>query len=287
MARNDWIRASERNPCPICKDLHRTQGWCLIHVDGAAVICPRVMEGSTRDLGESGYLHRLDDGNDRDPRPRRVRAVAHARTVTLPTIDAEEYANRCVSDLDSEKFEFLVRHLDIMPAALLLLDVGWCERLRVYTFPMRDGRGKAIGIRTRSITGDKKAVVGSRSGLFVPNTLRTKPTLYVCEGPTDAAAMLALGLMAIGRASCRGGKEHILEFVRRHKYNDIVVMADNDPPDQNGRRPGLDGSRKLAEELYGHLRHRGGYMVRVGYIPIRYKDVREHVTTAIREHGKN
>ena len=38
-----WKRVTRLSPCPICKK----SDWCLISPDRAAVICPRIEEGST------------------------------------------------------------------------------------------------------------------------------------------------------------------------------------------------------------------------------------------------
>ena len=52
--KKDWLRVTKRRPCPVCGKFK----WCLIARNGSAVICPRTSEGATRDLGQSGFLHR-------------------------------------------------------------------------------------------------------------------------------------------------------------------------------------------------------------------------------------
>jgi len=67
-------------------------------------------------------------------------------------------------------------------------------------------------------------------------------TLFVCEGPTDTAAALDLGLFAVGRPNCCCGGPEIKVFARRMACSRVVVVSDND-------KPGLDGARKVGGEL--------------------------------------
>jgi len=51
--RQKWLRVSREMPCPICGK----RDWCLVAVDGVAVICARVQ--SVVRKGEAGWLHKL------------------------------------------------------------------------------------------------------------------------------------------------------------------------------------------------------------------------------------
>jgi DNA primase len=66
--------------------------------------------------------------------------------------------------------------------------------------------------------------------------------LFVCEGPTDTAAALDLGLFAVGRPNCCCGGPEIKIFARHHAVARVVLISDND-------KPGLDGARKVGGEL--------------------------------------
>jgi len=90
------------------------------------------------------------------------------------------------------------------------------------------------GIRLRHLDGRKLSVRGGREGLFVPRDLATSERLLVCEGATDAAALLDLGLTAIGRPSCTGGVGLIVDVVRRRREREVVVLADADEPGRRG-----------------------------------------------------
>jgi hypothetical protein len=105
---------------------------------------------------------------------------------------------------------------------------------------MCDGFGRVVGIRLRNERG-KFAVRGSRQGIFLASVPAQK-TLFVCEGPTDTAAAVELGLFAVGRPNCCCGGDEIKVFARRHTVSRVVVISDND-------KPGLDGARKVGSEL--------------------------------------
>ena len=105
---------------------------------------------------------------------------------------------------------------------------------------MRDGYGNIVGIRLRNDKG-KFAVRGSRQGIFLAD-VRPQKTLFVCEGPTDTAAAVELGLFAVGRPNCCCGGPDIRVYARVHECSRVVVVADND-------KPGLDGARKVGSEV--------------------------------------
>lgn len=104
---------------------------------------------------------------------------------------------------------------------------------------MKDFREQHIGIRYRDTSGKKWAEKGSRQGLFVPFD-DPQPDLYITEGPTDCAAMLSMGLFAIGKASAMQGPEEIVKFIQKNRIRRVIVIADNDTA-------GLNGAKKLID----------------------------------------
>jgi len=154
--------------------------------------------------------------------------------------------------------------LGLSTASLVAVGAAWAPQYTAWAFPMCDGYGNVIGIRLRNERG-KFAVRGSRQGIFLPHfggdgspsrpvlaqhgrlgeaSLPTpaQKTLFVCEGPTDTAAALDLGLFAVGRPNCCCGGPEIKVFARRMACSRVVVVSDND-------KPGLDGARKVGGEL--------------------------------------
>jgi hypothetical protein len=110
-------------------------------------------------------------------------------------------------------------------------------------------------------------VRGGRAGLFVPDGLPdvAPERLFIAEGPTDTAAVLSVGLPAIGRASCTGSVAMECETVRRIKPTECVLIADGDDA---GRR----GAESLAVGLLTCCRS-----VRVIVPPEPFGDAREWI----------
>ena len=88
-----------------------------------------------------------------------------------------------------------------------------------------------LGIRFRTIGGNKFAARGGKDGLFIPSTFTRSKAVVVCEGPTDTAAMLDLGFNAVGRPSCTGGSRLVEELVEGLP---VAIFADADGPGKIG-----------------------------------------------------
>jgi DNA primase len=112
----------------------------------------------------------------------------------------------------------------------------------------------------RGKDGRKWAIKGSKQGLFIPRGLDNRKVMFICEGPTDTAAMLDLGFNAVGRPSCMGATDLICELVAGHGA--VAIMADRDGP-------GMDGAERLAHSLRSIVGR-----VFVMSPPEGYKDVR-------------
>lgn len=158
--------------------------------------------------------------------------------------------------------------LGVPRGGLIALGAIWSIVQAAVACPMFGANGRAaepIGARVRSDAGGKWAVRGSRSGLFVPVERRgLDGPLFLPEGLTDTAALVGLGMDAIGRPSCTGGRDLVRTVVAREPADrPIVIVADAD-------EPGRLGARLLAEELPGRR-------VSVLTPPSGMKDVREWV----------
>lgn len=251
---SSWRRVCRSEPCPICQ----RPDWCLLSgPEGSpeAVICPRVE--SPHRAGEGGWLHILRPGK---------RPAARSISIAIDT-DRGDFANlaaACERALHAEPFRLarLAESLGLSAESLQRLGVGWSARHGAYTFPMRRGDGTICGIRLRSPDGRKWAVRGSKQGLFIPDGIDAADRLLVCEGPTDAAAVLGWGLSAIGRPSCSGGTRDVVGYLRLHRPAEVVIVADADAP---GRR----GAEALAGALVAYTA-----AVRVVRPPAETKDAR-------------
>lgn len=226
-----WTRTSRERPCPVCGK----SDWCMVSSNRAVVICPRVEEGSRKYLDGSGYLHILDK-----TKPVPVRTDEGGSELPEHNIVLSQLASKMMACCDDERVSVLAADLGVPTFALRLLRVGWSASSDAYSFPMwRDGQ-RLVGIRIRSMSGKKWAIKGSRQGLFMPMQWPSRRKgIVVCEGPTDTAALLGLGLNAIGRPSAMGSHALVDEVV---EGSPVCIISDSD-------KVGIDSSTKLASHL--------------------------------------
>jgi len=211
-----------------------------------------------------GWLHKLSEPLPPPPRP---------KPKSLPTGDGIRDYDAAVAKwcgaVDAWQLDQLAEGLGVKSSALLALRIGWDGQ--AWTFPMVDAQGRIIGAQRRYLGGKKLCVKGGFGGMFMPENVIGDMTtqVYVCEGPTDTAYLLGLGVPAIGRFSATSCVQ-MLTSLLRVKRLDVVVIADNDKPDKQGRRVGLLGAERLATELVWI----GQRVVKV-IAPMKGKDVRE------------
>lgn len=222
-----WIRVSKQNQCPVCQKAD----WCSLNPDLNLILCMRVESNRPSKNSMGGWLHPLKANHH-------IHVVQKRVENTDPTIDFHSMMVECCSGTDPEWISTLASSLGVSSESLLALDCAWSKEHRAWAFPMRDGSGKIVGIRLRKEDGSKFAVKGSREGLFCPTSGAAR-TAYICEGPTDTAAALSIGLYAIGRPSCMGGVCHLQQWLKLMRVHRIVIVADND-------KPGLSGAKSLA-----------------------------------------
>lgn len=223
-----WIRVNRKRRCPVCDHAD----WCGFSPDGTAAICMRVESDHVTDNG--GWLHRLSD-----PLPVYVAPVRRIE----PAPDLNGLWRRWEKETDYHDIDGLGMSLGVDADALQAIGCVWNGQ--AWAFPMKDAQKALIGIRLRAPDGRKWAVTGSRSGLFIPDRYPycvDDGTMYLCEGPTDLAAAMTLGLYAIGRPSCVGQEDFILAYLRNLKVRRVVIIVDNDTP-------GVQGARKLQSML--------------------------------------
>ena len=241
-------RVSPRSRCPICGHDH----WCLVALDGSIALCHRV---ESKVLTKAGYRHVIDEAKAA------VSSFAQQSLTRKRFFRPDVLMNKYQRAVESHELEAFAQSLQVEPGALYLLEVGRCCQLSTWAFPMRDAFDVTIGIRLRNDEGRKWAVTGSRSGLFYSTKKRPGETLVVCEGPTDAAALLSIDLDVVGRSDAKNGHEHLVGYVRRFPTN-VVIVADSD-------HVGLSGAATLANAISGIAKS-----VRVMQ-PGIYKDARD------------
>lgn len=254
----EYRRVSRQHRCLVCG----RPDWCLLGRDGSAVVCSRVPDGSEKylvdpDGNHVGWLHRTGKAP--------VEYVAPPPEPSLSAVAIADILRQCEDDMSGTCLVDAAVNLGVSQRSLLQLGIGWHRQYQAHSFPMSDAAGDPIGIRLRDpATGRKWAIRGSRSGLFLAaQAYRIGGQLVICEGPTDTAAALTLGLEAVGRPFCRGGTEMLLSLVRQLDTS-VVIVADSDGP-------GVDGAHALADAMFGVAR--GIRVIR----PLGSKDMREWV----------
>ena len=147
------------------------------------------------------------------------------------------------------------------------------------TFAEVDVAGNVVGLLRRFPDGRKKAMRGGKRGLTLPTGWRDRPgPAFVVEGPTDAAALTAAGLCAVGRPSNAGGVKLLADLFRDlDAGREIVVVGENDRKPA-GAWPGRAGALSVARGLAAAL----GRPVRWALPPADAKDVRDWLTADAR-----
>ena len=203
--------------------------WCRVFADGW-VECMRVQ--SDRPAKSGGWMHwqgQLPIAAS-PPLPLRFKSP-------VPTINATKLHRDWLAATPPTQLAEFAATLGLSLAALVSANSAWAAPHSAWAFPMCDGHGNILGIRLRANDGRKWAVRGSKQGIFIA-AVPPEPTLFVCEGPTDTAAAVELGLFAVGRPNCCCGGPEIRIYARRHQCNRVVMISDND-------KPGLDGACKV------------------------------------------
>lgn len=256
---NNWVRVSSEAPCPVCGK----PDWCVRSGDGSAVLCQRVQSGKR--CGDGGWLHRLDE-----------RASPPRLAPKKSTQDWPARAARYATGLTPARRQEL--------ADLLKLPEGVFDSLpgigvetastagATFTFPETDAAGCVIGVNRRFPDHSKKMLPGGKRGLTVPTGWHNVPgPVFVVEGPTDALAMTAAGLAAVGRPSNAGGAELLALLFAGVPDREVIVVGENDRKDDNGSWPGRDGAGSVARKLAADLCRPVG----VALPPDGFKDVRD------------
>jgi hypothetical protein len=214
--------------------------------------------------------------NHKAPKPK-----AQDQPATQPKREYRDFAHFWDKMLNSDgcgsiEIDQLAWRLRVHPDALNALDVVYrppgsaCDgeetRAR-YLFPERDATGKVIGVDRRYEDGNKSCIPGSRRGLTYADGWDKVPgDIYIPEGAGDVAAIMTLGLSAIGRPNCCIGAEMLAEMLATHAQSGrrLIIVSDND-------QAGRNGARSVAQKLANAV----GIVVYTAPTPDGVKDARD------------
>lgn len=265
-----WKRVNSGSPCPVCK--HGT--WCTVTTDGVKAHCMRVESSSPHKDG--GFYHVIGDASGGGVRERAWKPAPP------PARRSHEQWAHLMSDLASGRgpnanrlgywasYGTAAQRLGIPLRGLMAIGMLVDSRYDRLLFPMHDAQGNIIGVRTRDADHSKRSIRGSASGLFYEyGEDRAFKDAMVCEGPTDAATLCAMGFEAIGRPSCLGQEEMIAALVRHRNFGRVFIFPDNDA---SGSMAAAMVTRGVVRLLKALPRDVAGYVVRP---PAGIKDVRD------------
>lgn len=164
----------------------------------------------------------------------KIRILRNVPAGDRPALDFACLAKDCKAAVDPTQLGILAGQLGLSATALRKFGIGWAQHQRAWTFPMSDADGHILGIRLRLPDGRKLCIKGSKEGLFILSPFTPQSPLVICEGPTDAAALIDMGFPSVvGRPSCTGGVKLLVDLVQRGP-TDVVIVADGDEPGQRG-----------------------------------------------------
>lgn len=295
-----WVSASRATPCPICGK----PDWCRITADRQVVLCKRsdgTAPGGWRHIkaakGGGHLLAAIGHLDDQQLPPARVRTPAMPAGRKLTSTQCQEILASSHGPGKDARLQMLAERLAVGVDVLEQLGVGWrwgdVDRGRPidagdWIYPMRDGSGQVVGVHRRLAVPirrpgkppqDKLAVQGSRLGLFyAPDAWRqgTGP-IILPEGMSDTAALMHMGVAAVGRPSNRGGADDLATLLRDLPADrPVLVLGENDRK-ADGRWPGAEGAQATARELSEAL----GREVLWAVVPLPAKDAREHMRLAV------
>ena len=308
---SDFNTVTKREPCPVCgkpdwcarmgdgdrvkceRETMAPEGWQLLSLkDGGGVYAAEAAGDSAEPFSWSkAAAPRAREKPGQAAAPRETGDADKERPAAYGQVPGgNPWAARfkpLAAAMDADRWAALAGAFGLPVEACRRLRVGWADRAALaslksfsgaeqaagaWAFPEVDGDGRMVGLLLRSPAAGKRRAMGSKHGLTLAEDPpgASGPVLLV-EGPSDLAAVVAMGCRGIGRPSNRGGADFLAELLGPEA--DVLVVGDRDPK-PNGKAPGLEGARDTAEKLAAAW----GRPVRWALVPEGSKDVRAWCT---------
>jgi len=247
-----WQGVSKGSPCPICG---KADAKCAVATNGSAAICHVIPNGPKLPTG--GWRHALRKVTiDELPLEKQYRKGDGFKRTRPPQgpFQPEHFLRLPTGRKQYAFCAMLAEKLGVAARALESLDVRWDEAHQAAAIPMKAPDAcHYTGVNYRYVkTGEKFNAEGSVDGLFIPMDLDTYDrSLVVCEGASDTAAAMTLGIKcAVGRSSCRSGEALVCELCRIRRIRRVVIFADRDTPTEDTPEGvGLAGAKALATAI--------------------------------------
>ena len=222
MTSSAWTRATRKRPCVVCEGVDNCE-WSR-DLDGVVhVWCGRVPSDRQNDGGQ--HYHRIGE------RPERPTIEYRPRLPRTKRAQDYSYVEKFyVSRLEETERAWLAENLGVSVESLRSLGIGFDRTINGFTCPERDASRNTVGFATRLRDGSKKQVPGGSRGLtFAQDWDHGDGPILLPEGMSDVAALLTINLNAVGRPSCTGGFETLVDLLADVPVNrPIIVVAERD-----------------------------------------------------------
>lgn len=229
-SKKGWLRVTKDNPCPICGK----PDWCMVSADGKAAICPRVE--SPQNLGEAGYLHKLDSDDSEDEPSYVRRSASRSSPPTTTDFPIAKVARRhtAYATLLEDALSLSDDHAANLKARGLPSEVVEANGYR--TLPKNDRRQlaakvtadvKVAGVPGFYLDGDKPSLNGA-AGLLIPIRAASR-SIVACQIRRDrvdgGGKYMWLSSSGMDYGSGPGSPAH-LAWPQDLEYPGIVVVTE-------------------------------------------------------------
>jgi len=254
-----YTQVSKSHPCPICQG---TNTRCAFNDNSVFCHCIPSDDERMDKFHQKCWLHRLKIvPYDQLPESAKHKGRGLPRNAPVGPFEQNHFL-RLERDASQKRLcESAEKFLGVPARAFESLDMRWCPDMHMAVVPMKSADGRTItGMNGRRFVEKdgvtpsraKGNALGSVDGLFIPMDLDTYDgDLVVCEGASDTAAALAMGMRcAIGRSSCRTGVQLVRELCEMRRIRHVTIIADRDKPVEGAPEGvGMAGAQELAAAL--------------------------------------
>lgn len=238
MTKAEWIRVSRSSPCPICG----RPDYCTKTTDGAVAKCMRIESSKPAKGDAGGWIHKVE-GAEVIEAPVIAKPARKIDQETLSKRVAQMYRTKGAAEARIE----LAERIGVSLLSLEALEVGLGydrDGKRFWSLVERDILWRPVGVSRRYENGSKRHLPGTTHGLyFAKDWYAIRGPILLPEGGSDTAALLTMGLCAIGRPSNTGGINMLIGLLRSCTQRPIIVIGEND------RKPERIGTKREAETV--------------------------------------
>lgn len=94
-----------------------------------------------------------------------------------------------------------------------------------------------------------KQIQGRQKDLFNLEALDGAGVVWICEGELDAISLYQAGASAVVGIGATTNTGRMLEEAKKHPESVYIIALDNDPPKEDGSRPGSDAQKGLTADM--------------------------------------